>query len=102
MIHLKFETHGALLIKRENISDTEIKLHFYGKNYKTNPDDHVIIKDIYYNDLHLNELIAYSTMTTDNTDYAYLTAVDYISFNGTWHLHFTDDDVKAILKRKLT
>lgn len=102
MIELEFETAGYLQVQREDVSDTEIKLHFSGKDYKTKPDDYVIIKTIKYRNLILPELFEYTNMTTDNKDYAYMSDVDYVSFNGTWHLKFTENDVKEILKRKLT
>jgi hypothetical protein len=41
-------------------------------------------------------------MTTDNNEYANLSNVNYVSFNGTWKLNFTEEDIKKILKRKLT
>ena len=41
-------------------------------------------------------------MSTDNKDYANLTNVNYISFNGIWELKFTEQDIKNILKKKLT
>ena len=41
-------------------------------------------------------------MTTDNEEYANLTDVNYVSFNGTWKLKFTEEDIKSVLKRKLT
>jgi hypothetical protein len=41
-------------------------------------------------------------MTTDNEDYKELKNVNYVSFNGTWKLKFTEDDIKQILKKKLT
>jgi hypothetical protein len=28
--------------------------------------------------------------------------VDYVSFNGTWRLEFTENDVREILRKKLT
>jgi hypothetical protein len=31
-----------------------------------------------------------------------LTNVNYISFNGIWELKFTEQDIKNILKKKLT
>ena len=102
MIHFRFETNGYIKIKRKEISPTEIKLEFYGKDYNKRPTDHILINDIKYKGLILPELFEYSTMTTDNAEYAYITNVNYISFNGTWHLKFTDDDVREILKRKLT
>ena len=40
-------------------------------------------------------------MKTDNADYANLSNVNYVSFNGTWQLNFTEDNIKEILKRKL-
>lgn len=78
------------------------KFIFMEKNYVTNTKDYVIIKTIYYKDLLLNELFQYSTMTTDNEDYKELKNVNYVSFNGTWKLKFTEDDIKQILKKKLT
>jgi hypothetical protein len=41
-------------------------------------------------------------MSTDNKDYAKLTNVNYVSFNGIWELEFTEDDIKKILKKKLS
>lgn len=102
MIEFQFETVGPFYIKRENISPTELKLHFHGKNYRTDSDSYIKINTIRYKDLILPELFEYTTMTTDNHDYAHLKNVDYVTFNGTWHIKFTEDDVKAILKRKLT
>lgn len=102
MIHFRFETNGYIKIKRNEISPTEIKLEFYGKDYNKRPTDHILINAIKYKGLVLPELFEYSTMKTDNAEYAYITNVNYISFNGTWHLKFTDDDVREILKRKLT
>ena len=68
----------------------------------TNTNDHVIIKAIYYKDLILPELFEFSTMSTDNEQYANLTNVNYVSFNGLWQLNFTEEDVKEILRKKLT
>ena len=102
MIELEFENHGSLLYYIENIGTTEIKVHFYNKNYVTNPKDYVIIKSIYYKDLILPELFEFTTMTTDNDEYDNLSNVNYVSFNGTWQLKFTEEDIKEILKRKLT
>ena len=101
MIEFEFETIGPFYIKREEISPTEVKLHFYGKNYRTHSDSYIKINTIRYKNLILPELFQYSTMTTDNKDYAYLTNVDYVTFNGTWHIKFSDDDVRQILKKKL-
>ena len=41
-------------------------------------------------------------MSTDNEDYAELTNVNYVTFNGIWELNFTEDDLKQILRYKLT
>jgi len=41
-------------------------------------------------------------MSTDNAQYANLTNVNYVTFNGLWQLKFTEDDVKEILRKKLT
>jgi hypothetical protein len=41
-------------------------------------------------------------MTTDNEEYKNLTNVNYVSFNGTWRLKFTEDDIKNVLRKKLT
>jgi hypothetical protein len=102
MIELDFDTHGSLLYYIEHIGTTEIKVHFYGKNYVTNPEDYVMIKSIAYKNLILPELFKYSLMSTDNTEYASLVNVNYVSFNGTWQLKFTEEDIKEILKGKLT
>jgi hypothetical protein len=102
MIDLTIENTGTLEYTVNNLSESHVVIEFYGKNYKTNPDDYVIIKDIYYKDLLLNELFEYTSMTTDNADYNNLSNVDYVSFNGVWQLKFTEDDVKSILKRKLS
>ena len=37
-----------------------------------------------------------------NKEYTKLENVNYISFNGTWELKFTEDDIRKILKKKLT
>ena len=102
MIDLQFQGTGTPFYSIEQLTDTHIKVEFFGKNYKTNPEDYVIIENIYYKDLLLNELFEYTSMTTDNADYSNLTNVDYISFNGVWQLKFTQEDVKAILRKKLT
>jgi hypothetical protein len=101
MIELEFENHGAFRMK-VTCNECNATVEFYGKNYVTNTRDHVIIKNIYYKDLILPELFEFSTMTTDNIDYQNLTNVNYVSFNGTWQLNFTEEDIKEILKRKLT
>lgn len=101
MIELEFENNGSLQMNI-SVTDYTANILFYGKNYKTNTEDYVIIKNIYYKDLKLPELFEFTKMTTDNKEYAYLTNVDYISFNGKWQLKFTEEDIKAILKRKLT
>ena len=101
MIQFDFINNGNFLYEIE-IQDHGAKIRFYGKNYNTNTEDHVIIDNIYYKDLILPELFEYSTMTTDNKDYAELTNVNYISFNGIWEIKFTDDDLKQILKKKLS
>jgi hypothetical protein len=99
MIDYVFENYGCLQF---DIDGTRI--HFYGKDYKTNTEDYVIIKSIYYKDLLLNELFEFSSMTTDSDNKLYkkLENVNYISFNGTWKLTFTEDDIRKILKKKLT
>lgn len=99
MIDYVFENYGCL---KSDIDGT--KIYFYGKDYKTNTEDYVIIKGIYYKDLLLNELFEFSSMTTDsdNKEYTKLENVNYISFNGTWELKFTEDDIRKILKKKLT
>ena len=97
MIDYVFENNGSI---QYDVNGP--KIHFYGKNYVTNTKDYVIIKSIHYKDLLLNELFQYSTMTTDNEDYKELKNVNYVSFNGTWELKFTEDDIKQILKKKLT
>lgn len=102
MIELEFENHGSLLYHIENAGPTKIKVDFYNKDYVTNTEDYVIIKNIYYKDLILPELFEFTTMTTDNAEYANLSNVNYVSFNGTWQLKFTEEDIKEILKRKLT
>ena len=102
MIDLQFKGSGPPFYSIEKLTDKHIKVEFFGKNYKTNPEDYVIIENIYYKDLLLNELFEYTSMTTDNADYSNLTNVDYISFNGIWELKFTQEDVKAILRKKLT
>ena len=52
MIELEFENHGSF---RTNVTcnQYDAKVEFYGKNYVTNTNDHVIIKNIYYKDLKL-------------------------------------------------
>ena len=101
MIELEFENHGSF---RTNVTcnQYDAKVEFYGKNYVTNTNDHVIIKTIYYKDLILPELFEFSTMSTDNEQYANLTNVNYVSFNGLWQLNFTEEGVKKILRKKLT
>ena len=101
MIELEFEKNGSLQMHVE-CNKYDATVEFYGKNYVTNTDDHVIIKNIYFNDLILPELFEFSTMSTDNEQYSYLTNVNYVSFNGTWQLTFTEEDVKEILRKKLT
>ena len=91
MIDYVFEDNGSI---QYDVNGT--KIHFYGKNYVTNAKDYVIIKSIYYKDLLLNELFQFSNMTTDNEDYTELKNVNYVSFNGTWELKFTEDDIKQI------
>lgn len=101
MISFDLEDHGSI---KYNIHtyDYGAKIEFYGKNYKTNTDDYVIINNIYFKDLILPELFEFSTMSTDNEDYKNLTNVNYVSFNGIWKLKFTEDDIKDILRKKLT
>lgn len=101
MIEFDFTNNGSILYNIE-IQDHGAKIRFYGKNYKTNTEDHVIIDNIYYKDLILPELFEYSTMSTDNKDYAELTNVNYVSFNGIWEIKFTENDLKQILKKKLS
>lgn len=101
MIEFDFTNNGSILYDIE-IQDYGAKIRFYGKNYKTNTEDHVIIDNIYYKDLILPELFEYSTMSTDNKDYAELTNVNYVSFNGIWEIKFTEDNLKQILKKKLS
>ena len=101
MIEFEFENNGSLEYE-VTLTNNGAKIRFFGKNYSTNTEDHVIIKNIYYKDLILPELFEYSTMSTDNKDYANLTNVNYISFNGIWELKFTEQDIKNILKKKLT
>ena len=101
MIELEFENHGSFKMD-VTCNQFDAKVEFYGKNYVTNTDDHVIIKNIYYKDLILPELFEFSTMSTDNAQYANLTNVNYVTFNGLWQLKFTEDDVKEILRKKLT
>jgi hypothetical protein len=103
MIEFEIENNGCFAYEVE-IKKYGAKIHFYGKNYNTNTDDYVIIRNIIYKDLILPELFEYTTMTTDsdNDMYQSLTNVNYISFNGIWELKFTDNDIKKILKKKLT
>lgn len=101
MIELEFEKNGSLQMHIQ-CNEYDAKVEFYGKNYVTNTDDHVIIKNIYFKDLILPELFEFSTMSTDNEQYANLTNVNYVSFNGLWQLKFTEEDVKNILRKKLT
>jgi hypothetical protein len=101
MIELEFENHGSF---RTNVTcnQYDAKVEFYGKNYVTNTNDHVIIKNIYYKDLILPELFEFTTMTTDNDEYANLSNVNYVSFNGTWKLNFTEEEIQTSLNRNLT
>tara|TARA_B100000989_G_scaffold74587_2_gene52651 strand:+ start:37410 stop:37715 length:306 start_codon:yes stop_codon:yes gene_type:complete len=101
MLEFDFKNNGSIVYDIE-IKDRGAKIRFYGKNYNTNTDDYVIIENIYYKDLILPELLEFSKMTTDNKDYKELTNVNYISFNGIWEIKFTDNDLKQILKKKLT
>jgi hypothetical protein len=101
MINLEFENNGTLKYNIE-VYKYGAKVEFYGKNYKTNTDDYVIISNIYFKDLILPELFEFTTMITDNKDYLNLTNVNYVSFNGIWQLNFTEEDIKLILKKKLT
>ncbi len=101
MIQFDFINNGNFSYEVE-IQDHGAKIRFYGKNYNTNTEDHVIINNIYYKDLILPELFEFSSMTTDNKDYAELTNVNYISFNGIWEIKFTEEDLKKILKKKLS
>ena len=101
MINLEFKNNGTLKYNIE-VYKYGAKVEFYGKNYKTNTDDYVIISNIYFKDLILPELFEFSTMSTDNEQYANLTNVNYVSFNGTWRLKFTEDDIKNVLRKKLT
>ena len=101
MIEFDITNNGSMIYEVE-VEDYGAKIRFYGKNYKTNTEDHVIINNIYYKDLILPELFEYSTMSTDNEDYAELTNVNYVTFNGIWELNFTEDDLKQILRYKLT
>lgn len=101
MIEFEFENNGSLQM-RVQCNEYDATIEFYGKNYNTHTEDFVIIKNIYFKDLILPELFLFSTMTTDNKDYASMSNVDYISFNGVWSLKFTDNDVREILRKKLT
>jgi hypothetical protein len=101
MIELEFENHGSFQMK-VTCNEHDATVEFFGKNYVTNTEDHVLIKNIYYKDLVLPELFEFSRMTTDNKEYQNITNVNYVSFNGIWYLNFTEDDIKEILKRKLT
>ena len=101
MIELEFENHGSFRTT-VTCNQYDAKVEFYGKNYVTNTNDHVIIKTIYYKDLILPELFEFSIMSTDNEQYANLTNVNYVSFNGLWQLNFMGEDVKEILRKKLT
>ena len=101
MIDLDFEEHGSIKYNI-NTYDYGATIEFYGKNYNTNTEDYVIINNIYFKDLILPELFEFTTMTTDNKDYLKLRNVNYVSFNGIWELKFTEDDIKNILRKKLT
>mgnify|MGYP003649030711 FL=1 len=101
MIELEFENHGSFRTT-VTCNQYDAKVEFYGKNYVTNTNDHVIIKNIYYKDLILPELFEFTTMTTDNDEYANLSNVNYVSFNGLGQFNFTEEDVKEILRKKLT
>ena len=101
MIEFDITNNGSMVYEVE-IKDYGAKIRFHGKNYKTNAEDYVTINNIYYKDLILPELFEYSTMSTDNEDYAELTNVNYVTFNGIWELSFTEDDLKQILRYKLT
>ena len=101
MTELEFEKNGSLQMN-VTCNEYDATVKFYGKNYNTNADDYVIINNITYNDLILPELFEFTTMTTDNEEYKNLTNVNYVSFNGTWRLKFTEDDIKNVLRKKLT
>lgn len=101
MIDLEFENNGSLQMN-VHCEEYGASVEFYGKNYNTNTEDFVMIKNIYFKDLILPELFEFSKMTTDNQEYRNLKNVNYVSFNGLWELNFTEDDVKEILRKKLT
>lgn len=103
MIEFEFENNGCFVYDVE-VKPFEARINFHGKNYKTNTEDHVIIKNIFYKDLVLPELFEYTKMSTDsdNDVYKNLKNVNYVSFNGIWELKFTEDDIKKILKKKLS
>lgn len=101
MIEFDIDNNGSFVYDVE-LYGRSAKIRFYNKNYNTNTEDHVVIKNIYYKDLILPELFEFTTMTTDNADYKELTNVNYITFNGIWKLKFTEDDIKDILRKKLT
>ena len=50
MIELEFEKNGSLQMHIQ-CNEYDAKVEFYGKNYVTNTDAHVIIKNIYFKDL---------------------------------------------------
>lgn len=98
--HGYFPTGNVVLEVDNGVA--EVYIHFCGKNYKTNPEDYVKIKNIYYNDLALPELVQYSEMQTDNKDYKDLECVDYISFNGVWRIRIADSTIEYLLRKRLT
>jgi hypothetical protein len=101
MIELEFKNNGSLQTK-VTCNNYDATVEFFGKYYVTNTADYVIISNIYFKDLILPELFEFTTMITDNKDYLNLTNVNYVSFNGIWQLNFTEEDIKLIMKKKLT
>ena len=92
---------GNVFVETRDIIDAHV--HFCGKNYKTNSQDYVKIKNIYYNDLVLPDLVEYTEMQTDQIgEYANLERVDYISFNGVWRIRIADCTVEYLLRKRLT
>ena len=92
---------GNVVIETADI--VEAAVHFCGKNYKTNSQDYVKIKNIYYNDLVLPDLVEYTEMQTDHPDeYKDLQRVDYVSFNGVWRIRVTDAHIEYLLRKRLT
>ena len=79
----------------------KVSLVFTGKNYN-NPehaDNYCRIKNLYLNQLKFPYLIQQACLCSDNKDYKYIQACDYVNLNGTWQITIHSDTAQKQLEQ---